>query len=51
MLKQLAELIINKNADYKSTIVKSLEKTGYSIVLVYESILEYKYIIAKEIEE
>ncbi len=49
--KQLATLVVNKNDDYYSSIVKTLEENGFIIILTLETSFEKHYIIAKEAEE
>jgi len=47
MLKQLATLKVNKNADYCGEIVKKLEEAGFTIIEELDGIIETHYIIAK----
>ena len=47
MNKKLAELTVNKLADYQDKIVKALEEAGFVLVLEGEGITEKHYIIAK----
>ena len=48
MLKQLAKLTVNKNADYYGEIVKKLEEAGFAIIEEYDGLIEAHYIIAKK---
>lgn len=51
MLKKLAELKVNRSADYFNSIVKALEKDGFKIIIEVETTTEIFYIVAKEIKE
>ena len=51
MLKKLAELTVNTNADYYETIVKALEKDGFIVIRELETYGENYYSIAKEDNE
>lgn len=51
MFKKIAELKVNKDADYYNTIVKALEKDGFKLIIELESTFETHYIIAKEVKE
>ena len=50
MNKKLAELEVNKSADYYNKVVKSLEEAGYLIVLDYETSTDRRYIVAESEE-
>ena len=50
MLKKLAELKVNKSADYKGLIVEALEKDGFVVIEEFDTIGEVKYSIAKQKE-
>lgn len=47
MNKKLAELTVNKLADYKDTVVKALEDAGFVVVLLSETVTERHYIVAE----
>lgn len=47
MYKKLAELTVDKSADYDDKVVKVLEDAGFMVVLRVETYTERKYIIAK----
>ncbi len=47
MNKKLANLTVEKSADYYDSIVKTLEKAGFLIVLEYETTNEKCYMVAK----
>lgn len=51
MKKQLAILIVKKNDDYSNTVVKALEKSGFTVVQQEDGLLENKYIIAEGEED
>ena len=51
MLKRLGRLEIRKSADYYDKVVKSLEDSGYTVVLDVETSTERYYIVAKEDKE
>lgn len=48
MLIQLAELTVNKSADYYGEVVKALEKDGFTIVETLKTTLDTHYIVARE---
>ena len=48
MLKKLAELKVNNEADYYGLIVKALEKDGFVVIEELETYGENFYSIAKE---
>ena len=48
MNKKLAELNVNKSADYYNNIVKTLEDAGFVLVLDHETTFESYYIVAKK---
>lgn len=47
MNKKMAELRVEKSADYYDSIVETLQKAGFVIVIDYETTTERLYIIAK----
>ncbi len=47
MNKQLAELKVNKSADYYDKVVKALEDAGFTIVLSLETCTDRYYIVAE----
>lgn len=47
MYKRLAELRVNKSADYDDKVVKALEDAGFVIVFDYETTSEKCYIVAE----
>lgn len=51
MNKKLAELKVNKSADYYDKAVKALEEAGFVLVLDCETMTEKYYIVAEEIKE
>lgn len=51
MLKQLAELKVNKKDDYYGEVVKALEEKGFTVVKNLDAMFEVHYIIAKEENE
>ena len=46
MIKKLAELKVNNSQDYYGTIVKALEKAGFTVVEEVKTSFETHYIIA-----
>lgn len=46
MNKKLAELKVNKSADYYDKVVKALENAGFVLVLDMETTSERYYIVA-----
>jgi hypothetical protein len=50
MNKKLAELKVNKMADYYDKVAKALEDAGFALVLDCETTSERYYIIAKEVK-
>ena len=46
MIKKLAELKVNNSQDYYGTIVKTLEKAGFTVVEEVKTSFETYYIIA-----
>ncbi len=46
MKKKLAELTIEKSADYYNKVAKALEDAGFVIVLDWETSTERYYIVA-----
>lgn len=48
MLKNLAEITVNKNADWNNKIIKALEEKGFTIIENFNGLTEIKYIIAYE---
>lgn len=51
MNKKLAELTVNKSADYHDKVVKALEDAGFVIVLSAETSTDSYYIIAESKED
>lgn len=51
MNKKLAELKVNKSADYYDKTVKALEEAGFVLVLDCETMTEKYYTVAEEIKE
>jgi len=47
MNKKLANLTVDKSADYYGKIIKALEKAGFVLVLEVETSTEGYYIIAE----
>lgn len=47
MYKQLAELTVEKSADYYGKVIKALEDAGFVIVLTAETFTDRYYIIAE----
>ena len=50
MYKKLAELKVNKSADYYGKIVKALEDAGFIIVLDYVTTSDVHHIVAESEE-
>ena len=48
MLKKMAELKVNNNADYYNEIMKTLEEKGFTVILEVKTYSENYYSIAKE---
>lgn len=46
MIKKLAELKVNNSQDYYGTIVKALEKAGFTVIEEVKCSFETHYIIA-----
>ena len=46
MLKQIGKLTVNVNADYNNSLVKALEKDGFTAIKETETYSEAYYIIA-----
>ena len=51
MIKKLAELKVNNSQDYYGTIVKALEKAGFTVIEEVKTSLETHYIIATSEEK
>lgn len=51
MIKKLAELRVTKSADYYDSIVESLQKAGFVIVMDYETTTERFYIITQVLDK
>ena len=51
MNKKLAELKVNKSADYHDKVVKALENAGFVLVLDVETFFERHYIVAGDEEK
>ena len=51
MNKQLAELKVNKSADYYGKTIKALEDAGFIIVLQTETSTDSYYIVAESSED
>lgn len=51
MLKKIAELKVNKHADYCNNLVKCLQSNGFCVIEELNSIPDCYYIIAKEQED
>ena len=51
MLKKLAELKVNKQADYYGEIIKTLEEKGFTIVEDLNTTSDIYYSIAKQGEQ
>lgn len=51
MNKMLATLIVNNKDDYNNSIIKALQKDGYTIVQTEAGMSENEYIIAIEVED
>lgn len=49
MLNRLAELRVSKTADNDDTIVKTLEKAGFTIVKECDTLEDNFYIVANEV--
>jgi G:T-mismatch repair DNA endonuclease (very short patch repair protein) len=49
MNKKLAELTVNRSADYNDKVIKALEDAGFLIIIVGETITESKYIVAERV--
>lgn len=47
MNKKLAELTVNKSADYYDKVAKALENAGFVLVLDCETTTERYYIVAE----
>ncbi len=47
MNKELAELKVNKSADYYGKVIKALEDSGFVIVLRMETSTDSYYIVAE----
>lgn len=47
MNKKLAELTVNKSADYYGKVVKALEDAGFILVLDVESFSDMYYTVAE----
>lgn len=47
MNKKLAELKVNKSADYYDKVIKALENVGFVLVLDMETTSERYYIVAE----
>jgi len=47
MNKKLAELTVNKSADYYDKVVKALEDAGFILVLDTETTTDRYYIVAE----
>lgn len=50
MNKKLAELTVEKSADYYNKVVKTLEDAGFVMVLTCETTTESYYIVAESEE-
>ena len=50
MNKKLAELTVNKSADYYDKVVKVLENAGFLLVLETETTTDRYYIVAESEE-
>ena len=50
MNKELAELTVNKSADYYDKVIKALEDAGFIIVLRMETSTDRYYIVAESEE-
>ena len=50
MNKKLAELTVNKSADYYDKVVKALENAGFVIILSTETTFDRYYIVAESEE-
>ena len=51
MVQKLAELEVNKSADYHDSVIKALENAGFVIVFYVETSTHKYYYIAAESEE
>lgn len=51
MNKKLAELSVNKSADYYGKLVKVLEDAGFILVLEAETLTDSYYIVAESEDE
>ena len=47
MIKKLATLTVRKSADYSNTVVSALKKSGFTVVLEQDGLIEDIYIIAE----
>lgn len=47
MNKKLAQIIVNKSADYNDKVVKVLEDAGFILVLEVETTTDRHYIVAE----
>lgn len=50
MNKKLAELKVNKSADYYDKVIKALENAGFTLVLDLETTCDRYYIVAESEE-
>ena len=46
MLKQIGKLTVNVNADYNNSLVRALERDGFTIIKETETYSEAHYIVA-----
>lgn len=51
MNKKLAELTVNKSADYYNKVVKALEDAGFVLVLNRDGMTERYYTVAESEEQ
>ena len=48
--KKLAEVVINKGADWNDEVIIALIKAGFVVMLDYDGTTEKRYIVGKEME-
>lgn len=46
--KKLAEVVINKGADWNDEVIIALIKAGFVVMLDYDGTTEKRYIVGKE---
>ena len=51
MIRELAILMVKKSADYSNTVVSALKKSGFTVVLEQDGLIEDRYIIAEREDE